>query len=112
MPVHRVDHHRVHLYVFIIPQVTVGQWRVIGAGVNRAVARIDYAPAAFRSDLTHGCTRVRHLVSRPERVRRTVKTIRRSHGADPDRFEKNIVTGISAHAGWISSRGIVKLRHL
>ena len=43
-----------------------------------------------------------HGLTRATRVRRPVKTIRCRHGTNPDRIEKNIVTGISTHAGYIS----------
>ena len=99
---HRVDHQRMYLNVFIIPQATVRQRRVIGAWVNRAVAGVDDSPAAFGADFAHCCTRVRHLISGPECVRHLVKAIRCGHGTDPDRFEKNVVSGISTHTGYIS----------
>ncbi len=37
----------MYFYVFIVPKTTVGQWRVIRAWVNRAIAGIDDPPAAF-----------------------------------------------------------------
>jgi hypothetical protein len=90
------------LYVFVIPQATVRQRRVVGAWVNRAIAGVDDSPAAFSPDLAHRRARVRHLMSGPACERRLVKTIRRGNRTDPDRFEKNIVARISTHAGQVS----------
>lgn len=97
MTVHRVYHQLMYFYVFIIPQATVRQWRIIRAWVNRAIAGIDDAPAAFGTDFAHGCTRMRHLLAGAERVRRAVKTICRGHGTDSDGLEENVVSRVSTH---------------
>ena len=97
MAMDRVDHQGMHRYIFVIPQATVRQRCIIATGVNRAIAGVDDAPAAFSADFAHGRTGVRHLIAGPECVRRLVKAIRCGHGADPDRVEKDIVAGISTH---------------
>jgi len=65
--------------------------------VDRAIAGIHDAPAALGADFANGCARVRHLVAGPDRMRHLVEAIRCSDGTDPDRFEQNIVAGISTH---------------
>ena len=102
MTVHGIHHQLMHLDVFIIPQAAVGQWRIIGTWVNGTIARVDDTPTAFGTDFTHGGTCVRHLLTGAERVRCAIKSIRRGHRTDFDRFKKNIVAGISTHAILIS----------
>ena len=73
MTVHRVHHQLMYFYVFIIPQATIRQWRIIRAWVNRAIAGIDDSPTAFGAHFAHGGTCVRHLLAGTDRVRRLVK---------------------------------------
>ena len=102
MTVHGVHHQLMNLYVFIVPQAAVGQWRVIGAWVNGAIAGVDDTPTAFGTDFTHGGTCMRHLLTGPERVRRAIKSIRCGYRTDLDGLEENVVAGISTHAILIS----------
>ena len=66
--------------------------------MNGAIAGIDNTPATFGPRFAHGGTRVWHLVSCAERVRRAVEPIRCGNRTDFDRLKQNIVTGISSHA--------------
>ena len=70
--------------------------------MNGAIACIDDTPASLGTYFAHGGACVRHLGSRPERMRCAVKTIRRGYRPDLDGFEQDVVTRISTHAAYFS----------
>jgi hypothetical protein len=100
--VYGIHHQRVDLYVFIVPQATVWQRRIIGTWVNGTIAGIDDTPTPLGPRFAHGRTRVWHLVAGSERVGRAVEAIGRCNRPNLDGFKEDIVTGISTHAAYFS----------
>ena len=65
--------------------------------MNRTIASINDAPAAFGTHFAHRGTRVRHLLTGTECMGRAVETIWCCYRPDCNWFEQNIVARIASH---------------
>ena len=85
--VDRIDHDRVAVLIFDIPQASLVVGQHIRARVDIAFLGSHYRPSTFRFDAPHRGHRVRHPMPHPITVRYLIKPVSRGDRADLHRFK-------------------------
>ena len=94
---HRIDHDRVAVLIFDIPQAGLMVGQYIGTRVNITLLGGHHGPTAFRFDAPHRSHRIGHPVPHPITVRHLIKPVACGDRADLYWLKQNVVTGISGH---------------